>query len=152
MSDDLKRRLADALHSERLPDAPDTLRAFVERLPTEADDRPPERRFRLVWLAPASVVVVVAALFFALVPRTTTPPAGSPSPSASASAVSGIVWSKVANTGDGIVVDGDTVMSAIAFDGGYVAVGNGGQADHAVWWSSPRGVTWQRHDADPVFS
>jgi photosystem II stability/assembly factor-like uncharacterized protein len=152
MSDDLERRLADSLRGDRLPDAPDTLRAFLERLPAEADARPPERRSRLAWLAPTLVVVVVAAFVFALVPQSTSPPAGPSSPAASASAVQAIAWRKVASTGSGVLLDGDTVMSAIAFDGGYVMVGNAQNADHAAWWDSRDGTAWQRHDTDPVFA
>jgi hypothetical protein len=152
MSDDLKRRLQDALRGERLPDTPETLRAFLERLPAEAEARVPERGFRLVWLASLPVLVVVAALLFAIVPRNPGPQATSPSPSASPAAIAGIVWSTVASTGSDALVDGDTVMSAIAYDGGYVIVGNAQNAEHAAWWYSSDGETWQRHDADPVFA
>lgn len=153
MSDDLERRLAESLRSERLPDAPDDLRAFLERLPAEAEERPPGRHWRLAWLAPVAAVVVAAALIFALVPHSPPSPSSSPSPSASAATVSGIRWTQVAaSTGGGILVEGDGVMSAIAYRNGYLMVGNGGSADHAVWWSSPDGITWQRHDADPVFA
>ncbi len=154
MSDDLQRRLQDALRGERLPEAPETLRAFLERLPADAEARLPRRGFRLVWLASLPVLVVAAALLFALVPRNPGPQATSPSPSpsASAAAIAGIAWGSVASTGGDALVDGDTVMSAIAYDGGYVLVGNAQNADHAAWWYSSDGRTWQRHDADPVFA
>ncbi len=152
MSDVLGRRLADALRAERLPDAPDSLRAFLEHLPADAGARPPQRRPLLAWVAAAATVVVVTALLFAVVPRGTTP-SGSALPSASKPSATGIAWTQVATTVDGgILTEGDTVMGAIAFNGGYVMVGNGGQGDHAVWWSSSDGTTWQRHDSDPAFS
>lgn len=84
MSDDLERRLAESLRSERLPDAPDDLRAFLERLPAAAASRPPQRRFRLAWLVPVVAVVMAAALILALVPRGSHPSAASPTPAPSA--------------------------------------------------------------------
>jgi hypothetical protein len=158
MSDDLERRLQDTLRvqdtlrGDRLPDAPQTVRSFLERLPAEAEERPREKRFGLAWLASVPAIVVVAALLFVLLPRNNGPQATSPSPLASGTPLQGIRWSSVASTGSSVLVDGDTVMSAIAYGGGYVLVGNAQRADHAAWWYSPDGTTWQRHDTDPVFT
>ena len=62
MTDELERRVRDALHRASLPAAPDTLIAHLERLPTLATPVPVRRRGLLagLWAAIAVAVVVVA--------------------------------------------------------------------------------------------
>ena len=146
MSDDLERRLRESLHAEHLPPAPETLRAFLQRLPADAEPIALRTRPRPAWVAGTVAAAVIVGLLVAVVARTSKPPAASPGPPI------GIEWMKVASTGDPALAADDTVMSAVALDRGYVMVGDAGRADHAVWWSSADGRNWARHDADPVFA
>ena len=152
MSTEIEQRLRDTLQAERLPSAPDALRAFLLRVPTELSAPTSQSGKRLAWLAPAMAAVLGGVLLVVLVPRATSPPAGPPSPSVSASTASGVVWTRVATMPDQVLMEGDVVMGAIAFNGSYVMVGNAQSADHAVWWHSDDGLTWRRRDTDPVFA
>jgi hypothetical protein len=77
MNDDLERRLRSELHASRLPDAPETLRTFLEQLPVPADATasatpgegavgarsPRPRPSRWILFVPAAAVVVIGAVF-----------------------------------------------------------------------------------------
>lgn len=85
MSDDLERRLRDALRSERLPEAPARLRGYLPSLegdewPVLAPVRPSRSRFWLL-VAPAAAVLVGALVMSGGSPKV----APTPTPSSSAS-------------------------------------------------------------------
>ena len=128
---------------------------------------------RLAGAAAAVVVLVVAgALIVAIRPHdsvvgptvsgspiagpsgtpSSTPPATS-SPSAVSPALT-LAWTQVmgSTSGSPLLVDGDTIMSAIPFGGGYLLAGNAGAGQRAVVWRSADGVTWQRIESGPSFA
>jgi len=87
MSDELERRVRDALRRATLPAAPETLRAQLERLPTVASPAV-DRRRRAAWLLAATVAVVLAVGAIWLpgrLPGTAATPSSGPSPSVNGS-------------------------------------------------------------------
>jgi Protein of unknown function (DUF4232) len=89
MTDELERRVRDALHRASLPAAPQALRAELERLPTLADPANARRRPSTAWLLAASAAAVILALSAIWLPghlpSTAATPSSSPSPNTNGS-------------------------------------------------------------------
>lgn len=83
MTDELERRVRDALHRAPLPAAPETLRAQLERLPTVASPAVARRRRASAWLlaTAAAVVLAVGAIWLpGQLPGTVATPSSGSSP------------------------------------------------------------------------
>jgi photosystem II stability/assembly factor-like uncharacterized protein len=145
MSDDLERRVRDALRAAPLPEAPDTLRAHLARLPLEAGAPPTLRRrplLRTLTLLAALVLVVLiglmglSAMFGSAAPvatvvppvspaTSTAVPTGGPSPSLSTTALG----SRVSQAGTFIGPDKGSVGFWVVSDSTLLVSEDGG----ATW-------------------
>jgi hypothetical protein len=142
MTDDLERRLRSELRASRLPDAPGTLRTFLEQLPVPADATASTTSVsRMIWFLPATVAAVVLGLLFSALPATirspasSGPPASTPPASTHAAGTTELTWATQP------FKPGALLRSITAVEGRVIITGSDGGA--AAWYSDDGGETWQ---------